>query len=100
METRDEAILWLQEQGLFARTRDWAMGASVLTWRSQEVDSDSGITVLHQVVCLYPVSGVWFVCDLQNPRGSAKPCGSLTIAVQEAVQLLGGAANGKRPEPK
>lgn len=74
------------------------MGASVLAWRSQEIDSESGIAVLHDVVCLYPESGVWFMRDLRNPRDSVKHCGSLTIAAQEAVQLLGGAANEQGPE--
>ena len=98
METREEAICWLQEHGLFARARDWAMGASVCVWARQETDSKSGITVFHDVLYLYPESSGWSLCDLRNPRGADKSCGSLANAVQEVARLLGRAANACGPE--
>jgi hypothetical protein len=90
MHTREEAIQSLQELGLFASARDWSFGASVCVWSSQETDPRTGITVCHDMVILYPESGAWHFCDPSAQRYEARPCGSLSAAVQEAVKHFAG----------
>lgn len=89
MKTREDAVLWLQERGLFAKTRDWSLGQSVCAWSSQEIDPRSGITVCHNLIYIYPEDGVWLLMDPSTNPPITKFCGSLALATAQAAKMLG-----------
>ena len=84
MQTREEAIQWLQERGLFAKPRDWSFGESICVWSSQEM-APGGITVCHDLVCLHQQGNQWCLSDLSSQVKHTSQCGDLAEAAGQAL---------------
>lgn len=96
MQTRDEAIKWLLEQGYLAFARDWAVGESIGVTKRRVV-IDAGIVAFEPaVVWIFPDrSGGWLI---QRPLVPSQeiPAKELSEAVSLAVEILDGGESALR----
>jgi hypothetical protein len=59
---RRDAIEYLEDNGVHATARDWALGETIFAYQLPE--EHRGITVWKQSLCLAPEEDTWFVQDL------------------------------------
>jgi len=75
----DDAVSWLQSQGLHAFRRRWSLGDSVGVAGS--ASDHEGITVFNDVVFIYLDENRWSVMDSDSGRTPSTHFESLTAAV-------------------
>jgi len=78
----DDAVSWLQSQGLHAFRRRWSLGDSVGVAGS--ASDHEGITVFNEVVFIYLDENRWSVMDSDSGRTPSTHFESLTEAVLAA----------------
>lgn len=89
INTREDAIRRLHEQGFYAKARDWSFGESVIAGTSLHLAGDDGsIQVIQHALCIFPDEGQWSITEFSMARESARRCGSLADAVRAAAVLL------------
>jgi hypothetical protein len=78
----DDAVDWLQSQGLHAFRRKWSLGDSIGVAGS--ASDHEGVTVFNDVVFIYLDENRWSVVDLDNGRTQPAHFGSMTEALLAA----------------
>ena len=86
MQSREDAILWLQTMGFFAAKRDWSLGESIFVATDQI--HDYSFLVFRYAVYIHHHHNQWCVTDFSNGMTETKNCGTLKQATIEAVHAL------------
>ncbi len=87
MQSREDAILWLQTLGFFATKRDWrSMGESI--WVATDQIHDYSFLVFRHAVYIHRQADQWCVTDFSNGITETKNCGTLEQAAHEAIHSL------------
>jgi hypothetical protein len=104
--SRETAIEWLRSKGLYAKSRDWSFGESVIVASESESVSVGAastrgvgqeITVLHNMLCIHPENDGWSVSDLSSMKVVSMQFGSLESAARNAAEkLLAGGRNNSQ----
>ena len=92
IETRDDAIRWLEERGLAGTKRDWCYGETVIAASSVVVKS--GIRIYPESVCIHPHNGAWAISNFSNHPVEIVSCGSLQDATYKAAAMLSDQVSG------
>lgn len=91
MQTRAEAIKYLQAHGYEAFERDWALGQSIgipVGRKREEKVGDQTIRIWDGVVYIFPVDEQWAINDLSTAEISQAKYPSLLEAVLEAEKIV------------
>ncbi|MBW4620857.1 MAG: hypothetical protein KME17_16055 [Cyanosarcina radialis HA8281-LM2] len=87
MNTRAEAVKYLQSFGFYAIERTWVMGDTIFV--AAEPIEMPGISLsFRKAVYIYPRNGLWSVDDIKGPRPSDPRCVPLQEACDIAMETL------------
>jgi hypothetical protein len=85
IETRDDAVRWLEEQGFPASKRDWSFGETVIVAAGKTVVS--GIVTLQLPLCIHQKAGAWAISDFSSAKIESIDCQSLQEATQKVAAM-------------
>jgi hypothetical protein len=86
MQSREDAILWLQTLGFFAAKIDWIIGESI--WVATDQIHDYSFRAFRHAVYIHRQANQWCLTDFSNGMTETKNCGTLEQAAHEAVRVL------------
>lgn len=75
---RRDGIEYLEDHGIHASARDWALGETIFAYQLPE--EHRGITVWKNALCVAPEVDGWFVEDVANPRAERQSFSDLKSA--------------------
>lgn len=97
LTTRESAVQWLNKQGLYAATRDWSLGETIMVAEGQfstkhqslrSPNPGEEIIAYRFMLYIHPDSNQWSVSDLSNAYPISKTYKTLEEATHEAAKDL------------
>jgi hypothetical protein len=98
LTTRKAAVQWLNKQGLYAASRDWNFGETVIAAAGRIEPTNTAkpfagldceeIVAYRYMLCIHPDNDRWSVSDLSTPFPITKKYGTLEEATHEAARDL------------
>jgi hypothetical protein len=88
INNRNDSVLYLKENGLYAKQRDWVMGKTVGVFGGELPDGPNGIKAWRFCLYIHKYENEWAVSDLAFQVSEPTKCGTLYRATEFACKLM------------